>query len=178
GFGNVADPQVRASPLAPFDPSQAEQAKVPPAAVAALTPLLGGTLGLAERFSPTLREYGAMANRSAPLNAAMGRLTGGAVTGAAAGQIPVPVSEGVLAPFAGTIRGAAQAAPLGLLSGLAHQPDLAHPDLGQLAKETALMTATGGALGLFGDISSTLYNPAVQKLKMGLETSSKGRFTL
>ena len=61
---------------------------------------------------------------------------------------------------------------------MSHQPDLAHPDLGQLAKETALTTATGGALGLFGDIGSTLYNPAVQKLKMGLETSSKGRFTL
>src|SRR2546430_902942 len=98
--GNLPDPQVRASPLAPFDPSQAEQATVSPAAAAMLTPALGASLGWLERLSPTLREYGQMANRAAPLNAAMGRFMGGVVPGVAAGPIPVRIGEGALAPLA------------------------------------------------------------------------------
>lgn len=168
---NVADPETRASPLAPFDPTQAEQAKVSPAAVAMLTPLLGGTLGLAERLSPTLREYGQMANRSAPLNAAVGRLTGGAVTGAASSAIPTPNLTGTLAPFQEVAQGAIQGAPLGLLGAYAQQPDLLNPNLGSLAKGAAATAAAGGALGLIGGMGSRMYNPAEQNLKIGIERS-------
>ena len=171
---NVADPQVRASPLAPFDPTQAAQAKVSPAAAAMLTPALGASLGWLERLSPTLREYGQMANRSAPLNAAMGRFTGGAVPGIAVGAIPVPVGEGALAPLASTVRGAVQGAPLGLLGEYAQQPDLLHPDIGALAKATTGTAALGGVLGMIGEAGSRVYNPAVQQTKIGIETSMPG----
>lgn len=171
GIENVADPEVRASPLAPFDPSQAEQAKVPPWAVAALTPAL--SIPFVER-NPTLAQYGQMANQSAPLNAAMGRLTGGAAMGIAAGQLPIPIGEGALAPVASMARGALQQAPLGLLSEYARQPDLAHPDVGSLAKATAVTGGLGGILGLMGEGGSRVYNPAVQQTKIGIETSMPG----
>lgn len=171
---NVQDPEVKASPLAPLDASQAAQGRVGPGWAALLTPALGITGGMAERLSPTLAEYGRMANESAPLNAAMGRFTGGGLLGAATGEIPVPIGEGMLAPLASTVRGAVRGAPLGLLGEYAQQPDLLHPNVGQLAKGAALTGALGGMLGLVGEAGSRIYNPAVQQTKIGVETSVPG----
>jgi len=172
-YGKSGAPFVGTETLA--DPDyQAAQKGVGPVETAMLTPLLGASLGWAEKLSPTLRAYGEMANKAAPLNAAMGRLTGGIIPAALAGKIPVPGGESALAPLHGAITGAVQGAPLGLLAGLAQEPDVAHPDLGRVASATAATAAAGGVGGLLGEMGSTIYNPAAQRLKTQTETSAPG----